>query len=205
MCPGYADASDIIFRDMNQYAEKKVRLRTKERDQAALGTPSSVSLVTTGLGLQNPSPGKLDHPTTAHLLLNAGNILPPISTDWQEVAIPRFFADYILQSDVVKWGSFGFLRDILSTETSQTYLGNALRAVALMSLANQTQQEWLAVEAKKGYGQAILGVAKDLQTMPTANTDALLASTFLFGFFEVMTYFPDLRYSDGSIDTLILA
>lgn len=58
-----------------------------------------------------------------------------------------------------------------------------------MSLANQTGMEDLAVEARKLYGSAIMGVAKKLQNVEQATDDSTVASSHLFSLFDVIFRF----------------
>lgn len=109
-----------------------------------------------------------------------------IGTDWKAVAVPRFIADYgpedLEGSDI---GCGTFVRRILHENASHVYLSDAVQAIALMSLANQTRQEWLHVEARQTYGKSVLGVARSLQTPLQAKFEALIAATYAFAFFEV--------------------
>jgi hypothetical protein len=115
-----------------------------------------------------------------------GEITRSLSTNWHQIAIPRFFADYVSRSDVLGSGSLRFLRDIYSQRICRVNFDEALRAVAFMSLANQLSKAELSVEARKLYGSAIIRVATKLQNVEEAADDTILASSFLFSMFQVV-------------------
>jgi hypothetical protein len=108
-----------------------------------------------------------------------------MSTNWQEVALPRFFADYIFESPIFTGSSLSFLRELCGRTNVRAPLREALNAVAWLSLSNQLGIEWLKVEACGSYFHAVKVMAKLLKGPDEARQDATLATNYLFGLFEV--------------------
>lgn len=155
------------FRDMTKFAERKVLAKNANLD---CNRP---------LNLQTGSfHGRLGGQQVG--------IAHSISTNWQQIAIPRFFGDYIAPSDLLKNGNFRCLRDIYSQPRASTHFDDALQAVALMSLANQLGKQDLSVEARKLYGTAIIKVATKLRNGEDATDDTIMGASYLLTLFEVM-------------------
>jgi hypothetical protein len=112
-------------------------------------------------------------------------ICPPMSTNWQEIALPRFFADYIFESPIFTGSSLSFLRELCGRTNLRAPLREALNSVAWLSLSNQLGIEWLKVEACGSYFHAVKVMAKLLKGPDEARQDATLATNYLFGLFEV--------------------
>jgi hypothetical protein len=108
-----------------------------------------------------------------------------MSTNWKEIALPRFFADYIFESPIFTGSSLSFLRELCGRTNLRAPLKEALNAVAWLSLSNQLGIEWLKVEACGSYFHAVKGMAKLLKDPDEARQDATLATNYLFGLFEV--------------------
>jgi hypothetical protein len=115
-----------------------------------------------------------------------------MSTNWKDLAIPRFFTDYVFKSHVVCRGDLSFLPELCSRSNFHAPLKAALDAVAWLSLSNQFGIEWLKVEASKSYFHAVTLMAKLLQDPDAAREDAILATNYLFGLFEV-SFIPSRR------------
>ena len=167
---------------MNSLAEKKVRTRIKAR--MALESPSvcldSYDSSSSVNGSQHRNqdgvicPGELE-----------AKISPPVSTNWKDIAIPRFFADYVFKSHVMFQGDLSFLPDLCVRPDGYAPLGEALEAVAWLSLSNQLRIEWLKIEACRSYFYAVEQMAKLLGDPDQAREDKTLATNYLFGLFEV--------------------
>ena len=189
-CPGYPDESALVFRDMNQISERKVKSRIARKDhhvnysrygdiRLSPHDGSTTFLYTTQAGF----------PPSSDIYWSS-DIPAPLNTNWYETAAPRFLADYVFQSDVVQWGNLRFLPDIFSKNSSCPHLEESFQAVALVSLANQTGLSYLAIEARKLYGSAIKRVAKILGNVEESRKDSMLASVYMFSMYEVRFSFP---------------
>jgi hypothetical protein len=191
ICPGYSNETTIKFRDMTRISERKVRSRTaaagqdhSDKSVAITGEifPSGRSVVFRGF-----PKAQLDAFQRSRICIQ-NEVARPLSANWHQIAIPRFFADYISRSDVLGGGSFRFLLDIYSQRMCNIHFDEALRAVAFMSFANQLGKNDLSVEARKLYGSAIMRVATKLRNVEEALDDTILASSFFFSLFQVMFY-----------------
>jgi len=184
-----------VFRDMTIISERKVRKRVKARVAEREGSP----------GPSTSSPVKTVTSTTQRTLPRTGDcqprICPPMSTIWREVALPRFFADFVFESTVFTGSSLAFLPELYGRADQHAPLKEALNAVAWLSMANQLRIKSLKLEALQSYFHAIELMAKLLQHSDEAQHDATLATNYLFGLFEVKS--PSFFTVKGSL-TLIL-
>ncbi|KAE9377490.1 hypothetical protein N431DRAFT_398426 [Stipitochalara longipes BDJ] len=175
----YRPESDLVFRDMTSISETKVRRRVKARIAAREGSagPSNSS---------SPVGSVISTPqcTTHHPGDGQPSICPPISTVWRDVAIPRFFADYVFESKLFTGSSLSFLPELYGCANMHTPLKEALNAVAWLSMSNQLGIKSLKSEACRSYFHAIELMAKLLQGPGEARQDATLATNYLFGLFE---------------------
>ena len=181
-CPGYRVQSEVMFRNMNSIAEEKVKARVKSRIQAEEPNQEleddalqriDVSFMPSALGWLRDSQVALS------------NVPRSVSIKWQDVAVPRFFEDYIYLSDAVPRGSLNFLPDLCSSSSTSSVLRGALDALALRNLANQLGQENLEVDARKSYCRSIPLLAQLLQDEEEAKKDSTLCAILLFGIYEV--------------------
>ena len=108
-----------------------------------------------------------------------------MSTNWKDIAVPRFFADYVFKSRVMFQGDLSFLPDLCARYDWHAPLREALDAVAWLSLSNQLGIEWLTFEACRSSFHAVEMIAKLLEDPHRAREDATLATNYLFGLFEV--------------------
>lgn len=161
---------------MNEISERKVKSRTTRRGDTKVGLTKSQYLL-----LDGSNGGAYTAATQLHRLGRPDHISTPLTTDWREIAIPKFLADYVFQSDVAQWGNFHFVSDVFSKSMAQ----EALQAVALTSLANQIKVPSLITEARKHYCEAIIRIANALGDIEEAKKDSTLASVNLLHMFEV--------------------
>ena len=110
-----------------------------------------------------------------------------MSTNWKDIAVPRFFADYVIKSRVMFRGDLSFLPGLCASSELHAPLREALDAVAWLSLSNQLGIEWLTFEACRSYFHAVEMMAKLLEDPDRARDDTTLAANYLFGLFEVRT------------------
>ncbi|RFU24971.1 hypothetical protein B7463_g11367, partial [Scytalidium lignicola] len=177
------------IRDMTIIAETKVCKRVKARIAERGGSP------------QSPGPSTSSHPvktvtsTTQRTLPQTvacqPRICPPMSTIWREVALPRFFADFVFESTVFTGSGLSFLPELYGRPDQHAPLIEALSAVASLSMANQLRIESLKLEALQSYFHAIQLMAKLLQHPDEAQQDATLATNYLFGLFEYAPHLPE--------------
>lgn len=157
---------------MGKYAEiqvkTRVRNRLKDTESSACSTSVNNKIDAIGsLSLSEPS-SRTSSPSS----------LPcQIGTNWEDIAVPRFYADYIFRSDPMALSNFKFIPDIVSRNSSCTILNESLRAVALINLANQTHQESLAAEANRSFYRAVRCMATLLQDPKEAKRDTTLAAS----------------------------
>jgi len=171
---------------MNDYAEQKVKARLIRRSRANNGPSDQDS--TAASPILPLSDSRQQTPTAALVQIQPAKIQPPMVTNWHDVAVPRFFDDYIWPSHLVPGGSLNFVPEILDKYPQAVFVKSAMQAVALISLANQTHQPYLARDAEYFFLNAIAGVAKALEDVETAKSDAVMASTFLFSVYGVRVH-----------------
>ena len=112
-------------------------------------------------------------------------ICPPMSTIWREVALPRFFADFVFESTLFPGSSLSFSPVLYGYTNLHAPLKEALNAVAWLSMSNQLGIESLKFEACQSYFHAIELMEKLLQSPNEARRDETLATNYLVGLFEV--------------------
>jgi hypothetical protein len=175
----YQTESDLVFRDMTGISEIKVRRRVKaviaEREVSPRTSTSS-------------SPMGSVISTTQRTIRHGDyqpRICPPMSTIWREVALPRFFADFVFESTLFPGSSLSFLPELYGRTILHAPLKEALNAVAWLSMLNQLGIESLKFEACRSHFHAIELMAKLLQSPYEARRDETLATNYLFGLFEV--------------------
>jgi hypothetical protein len=169
---------------MNEYAEQSVKARLVRRGGGNTKTPPPSDSASPKFPLleyqhTSVSPTKL-------VQIAPSAIKPHMKTNWYDVAIPRFFSDYIWPSHKVPGGSLNFLPDVLKRSPECRFLKSALQAVGLISLANQQKQPHLLRDAEYCFLHAIAGVAKALEDTNQAKSDAVIATTFLFTIYAVL-------------------
>lgn len=110
-----------------------------------------------------------------------------MSTDWQERALCRFFADYVVQTDDLKV-SPGFLHNLPrlfnQTNINNSVLRQSVTAVALSSFANQVGSEDLLITARKCYGRSLVEMHRALSER-RLESDETLAGCLLLTMYEV--------------------
>jgi hypothetical protein len=176
----YRRESDLLFRDMTGISEIKVRRRVKaviaEREASPRTSTSNSPMESVISTTQR---------TTRHDGDCQPRICPPLSTIWREVALPRFFADFVFESTLFPGSSLSFLPELYGRTNLHAPLKEALNAVAWLSMSNQLGIESLKFEACRSYFHAIELMAKLLQSPNEARRDETLATNYLFGLFEV--------------------
>jgi hypothetical protein len=172
-----------------------VRKRVKARIAGRKGSPEPST---------SSRPADSVNSTTQRATRHSGDcqprICPPMSTNWQEIALPRFFADYIFESPIFTGSGLSFLRELCGRTNLRAPLKEALNAVAWLSLSNQLGIEWLKFEACGSYFHAVKLMAKLLKGPDEARQDATLATNYLFGLFEVK---PSSSFTTKSSLTLL--
>ena len=195
---------DLVFRDMTTISETKVKKRVKDvtakRDGSA-GPSNSVGI------FESISSAAEQH---TPLFPDPEPRISPLSTNWREVAVPRFFSDYIFESPLFSNCGMTFLPQLCGRMDLHAPLKEALNAVAWLSLSNQLGIEWLKAEAYASYFQAVELMAKLLHDPDEAHDDATLATNYLFGIFEVTVLCPfpqtftDIRYQTEYVFFILL-
>jgi hypothetical protein len=110
----------------------------------------------------------------------------PMSTDWRDPALCRFFSDYVVEANEVKV-SPGYLNNLqrLYGEGSDDIITHAVSAVSLASFSNQVRSEDLLTRGRKQYGKALLLVKRALSNPKQLTKDGTLAGVFFLNMYEV--------------------
>lgn len=110
----------------------------------------------------------------------------PMSTDWRDPALCRFFSDYVVEANEVKV-SPGYLNHLprLYGEGSDEIITHAVSAVSLASFSNQVRSEELLTKGRKLYGKALLLVKRALSNPKQVTKDGTLAGVFFLNMYEV--------------------
>ena len=117
-------------------------------------------------------------------LAERGTPKPFLRTDWREDAVGCLFTDYVLGSDVVPNTTI-FLPGLYGTSDADACLKDAIYAAAFANQANHLGLEWIATEANKAYGHALVSLTKVLQDPAEALKDTTLATPFVMSLYEV--------------------
>jgi len=110
-----------------------------------------------------------------------------MSTDWNEHALCRFYADYVVDTDDLHL-SPGFLdspprlRNNLGSKN--IVLGEALSAVSLANFSNQVRSKTLQIQGRKSYGRGLAQLHKALSE-GLLTSDDVLAGVILLNMYEV--------------------
>lgn len=167
---------------MNGFAEANVEGRVKLRTEARRDDEGEGNRELTSLSHDSKTAGVRD------VCDSIGRISPPMTTNWKDVAVPRYFADYIVRCSVDDITDLSFIPQLCHNLDSRHSFREALDAVALRSLANQVGSSWLSIEATKSYGRALRSFTSVLQNIEEAQRDTTLATIYLFTFYEVSAH-----------------
>lgn len=107
-----------------------------------------------------------------------------VLTDWREDAITRFFHDYVVESDVVPHTTTA-LKTLYRNVNTSSCLKDAVSAASFASQANQLHLPFMATKANKLYGRALRSLTKALEDPVESLEDAILATPYLLGWYEV--------------------
>jgi hypothetical protein len=90
---------------------------------------------------------------------------PPVNTGWDEPALCRFFADFMMDTDNLKVNP-GFLHNLsrlFSEATAQDeLLVKAVRAVSLANFCNQSGSDHFLIKSRNAYSQSLALLKRDL-------------------------------------------
>jgi hypothetical protein len=116
------------------------------------------------------------------------HLYPSVSTNWDELALCRFFSDYVLEANEVAV-SPGYLNNLpkLYGDATNEIMAHSIKAVSLASFSTQARSDELLVTARKSYGQALLLVKRALSNSNQVTSDASLAGVFFLNMYEVWT------------------
>jgi hypothetical protein len=161
LCPGYRDASDVIFRPMN-ISFKIGHTKALKRKDGHLNARKC--------NMQNTPPITLS---------------PNPSTDWEQQAEAYFFSNYVLENSHGSGGYLDFLPDLYRSAPLDSCLRESTKAVSMASLANVTSIHHLNANSWKSYSKALRLVIIALDNETDAKSDHVLASLVLFQMLEV--------------------
>ncbi|KAH7333133.1 hypothetical protein BKA65DRAFT_40398 [Rhexocercosporidium sp. MPI-PUGE-AT-0058] len=172
-CPGYRQENDLIFVDVsNQIRERGSSQRPRHSRRTT--TESAKGLLESPRRPSNTSPGS----TSASPPLSTS----PLRTDWNQHALCRFMSEFTMCTDNLRTTP-GFLHNLprLYGEASgqDPLLDNAVMAVSLAHLSNQSGSYDAALQARKLYGVSISLLNKALSEGNLQNDTTLIAVLFL--------------------------
>ncbi|KAI9813256.1 MAG: hypothetical protein M1827_004198 [Pycnora praestabilis] len=112
-----------------------------------------------------------------------------MTTDWVRQAICMFFHDYVAIPKKAAIGT-AFLQNVpemCGKEKEMSALTQAVSAVALTSLANRTSLDYLSVQARQRYGNALPLVTKSICGQEEMKADSTLAAILCLDFYEIVS------------------
>jgi hypothetical protein len=190
---------------MNKRVEHKVAWKQAKRERpndsisptpqklaSEASSPQSSSLRTTHFRPKENSVGSPDSgksPVEQGLIRSQAptpQLCVPMSTDWRNSALCRFFSDYVIEANEVKV-SPGYLNHLpkLYSEGNDEIITHAVSAVSLASFSNQVRSEELLIQGRKLYGKALLLVKRALSNPKQVTKDGTLAGVFFLNMYEV--------------------
>ena len=198
ICPGYRAEDELVFRDMNKAAEKRVQLRVQE-SKAKRGLSIEFPRGTSSAIATRPRPEGYDFSVSPDVTVSSsssddrnfdrliGPIPLPMSPDWSLQAPCLFFADYVFVSKTAGTpnGYLEFLPSLCCEESQSVCLMEALDAVSFAHLTNQSSLAWLNRRARRSYGKALISLNTALQDKNEVTKDSTLAAVYLMGMYEV--------------------
>jgi len=191
-----------VFCNMNDSVEERVfsgpPKRGKQRSLATSSKPRKVVLQWRNPTIVSNTTSRRDSPSTdenksqeeASWALVKQPERPTIrnmSTDWNEHALCRFYADYVVDTDDLHV-SPGFLDSLPrlrnNVGSGNIVLGEALSAVSLANFSNQVRSEALQIQGRKSYGRGLAQLHKALSE-GLLTSDNVLAGVVLLNMYEV--------------------
>ena len=192
-CPGYREEMDN-FRSMNKSTElKALETREKRRKSREPPTPPTTGSLPEEKPIVKVDPGSAQtrsrSPATrsSSMSKQRGYLAPPMSTDWDTQAIYHFFDGFVIPADPARSqeGRYGFLPELYTDSTPDSYLVDATKAAAFMYLAKRSCLQSFAVQARRSYGKALMQASSNLNISEEAKSDRMMATLFLLGLYEV--------------------
>lgn len=191
-CPGYRPENELVFRDMNDSIEKRVIKKRSEITQQKLATRPKYSKVNSTHNLPTPSSelGAPTYPSESNSIVRHSAAMPirnQLSSDWDDIAMCRFFADYVIETDDLHC-SPGFLDKLPQLynafHKSDSVLNLALSAVSLSNYSYHVNSGDLQNQARRSYGRGLVALNRSLsQGLPTS--DHVLAGVIILNMYEV--------------------
>lgn len=197
-CPGYSNGPQLAIRDMTKITAAKVESRVqkvlKARREAEISSSESetsspesalesILLFQYGLEHQKASQGYrcISRDSQEDFILCRSP-----STDWKDVAVTRYFAEWASHSQAMQ-DVTGFLPRLCSGPESSATLQHALHAAAYANQAYRGGVGWMGLEAEKAYVRALASLKVALQDTKEAKKDSTLAAIHYLGQHEVST------------------
>ncbi|KAH7128643.1 hypothetical protein B0J11DRAFT_275581 [Dendryphion nanum] len=173
-----------VFRDQEQWAEKKVEKRVeraqnhrkKQQNQLVLKSPAHVP--------------KTKHENTFGLI----NPLAMPQIGAEVYAISQFFVDYGFLKGTCPFTDVVY--PLYDSQNAPECLKSILPAVALASIARQTRRYELMQEAQRQYGRSLKRLAHTLSDPVALKHDATLATVYMLSLYEMICF--DSRRNNAS-------
>lgn len=111
----------------------------------------------------------------------------PVSIDWNEPALCRFFADYTMDTDNLKVNP-GFLHNLSllynEATSNDELLVQAVKACALANFSNQSRSDHFLIKARSAYGKS-LALLHKAQSEGQLTSISTLAAVLLMNMYDV--------------------
>ncbi|KAF2489010.1 hypothetical protein BU16DRAFT_567970 [Lophium mytilinum] len=123
-------------------------------------------------------------PTRTHKLA------APLATDWEDLALCKFFGDFVFPKENAGGNAFrylDFLPSIYERDAKQSHLTDAVLAVALIHFANQKRVEGLNMRARRSYARSLNLVNRSLANPIEKGSDEVLATLCLLAKYEIIS------------------
>ncbi|KAI0903696.1 hypothetical protein F4823DRAFT_617621 [Ustulina deusta] len=164
-CPGYRDATQVLFRPMNAGLASKVKA-------SCLSTHTDIAT--------------LDHVGGIASASFTPRLLTQPSEMWDTRAIAYFLHNYSSPPTKDGPGYLGFLPDLLGNNSSARYVESAVLAAGSASLANITGLAYLERTAEKYYGETLRSISAALKDPFEASSDATLTAIVVLQMYEAI-------------------
>ena len=185
-CPGYQDATEVIFRSMNKNAEQRSRRQTlRSRDRRSKSKRSGKGSDSDPVSESSTPDNILKRTPSGGYVGFIGAFMPH---DWNHQAICYFFHNFVLYATPDgRSGYLEFLPDLYQERNDKAYFVEALTAVALASFANQRSMDQLMYRARRSYGRALSLMKDTLNNTDESKSDTAVTTLYLLTEYEIIS------------------
>lgn len=185
-CPGYRDLGQVLFRDESARVIERARrdYHVGEDDAGSEGSPSPHASA-----VQEAVPASpVEQPLTRSLQ-------PPLG----QMAADFFFSNFVVEGPLLSDTNCDLLVSIYGNHPESAAF-HAIEAIGLAGLSNVFRVPQLCVEARRRYGQALVGTNSSLSDPAEATSDVTAMSVLLLAQFESMTVESWDQYSRAHLE-----